>query len=59
MSEFIVALVAVGGVIAGAIITGVLNYYSTQRTKKVGSTRANYVKHTKIFLPFIDLRTAT
>ena len=41
MSEpIIVALVAVGGVIAGAIITGVLNYYSTQRTKRVDSYKS-------------------
>ena len=36
MSEsIIVALVAVGGVIAGAIITGVFHYYSTQQAKRV------------------------
>jgi type II secretory pathway pseudopilin PulG len=36
----VVALVAVVGVIAGAIITGVLNYYSTQQTKKVDSYKS-------------------
>jgi hypothetical protein len=41
MSEpIIVALVAVGGVIAGAIITGVLSYYSTQQTKRLDSYKS-------------------
>ena len=41
MSEpIIVAFVAVGGVIAGAIITGVLNYYSAQQTKKMESYKS-------------------